>query len=119
MGFEVMDTDPLRRVELAIEDIRAGKMVILVDDEDLVTPAAPRAIASLGMPKTMQLASSWAKVRAPHCFISSRPRAPSSPMPVMMIPTAFDPALRAAERNSTSTEGRWRETSGPSRTETR
>ena len=25
MGFEVMDTDPLRRVELAIEDIRAGK----------------------------------------------------------------------------------------------
>lgn len=33
-GFEVMDSDPIRRVELAIEDLRAGKMVILVDDED-------------------------------------------------------------------------------------
>lgn len=32
--FEPLDTDPLRRVELAIEDIRAGRMVILVDDED-------------------------------------------------------------------------------------
>ena len=32
--FEPLDTDPLRRVELAIEDIRAGRMVVLVDDED-------------------------------------------------------------------------------------
>jgi 3,4-dihydroxy 2-butanone 4-phosphate synthase / GTP cyclohydrolase II len=32
--FTVMDDDPIRRVELALEDIRAGKMVILVDDED-------------------------------------------------------------------------------------
>ena len=34
MAFEVMHADPLKRVELAIEDIRAGRMVILVDDED-------------------------------------------------------------------------------------
>ena len=34
MSFVVMDPDPLKRVEMAIEDIRAGKMVILVDDED-------------------------------------------------------------------------------------
>ena len=32
--FEVLDPDPIRRVELAMEDLRAGKMVILVDDED-------------------------------------------------------------------------------------
>ena len=32
--FEVMHTDALKRVELAVEDIRQGKMVILVDDED-------------------------------------------------------------------------------------
>jgi 3,4-dihydroxy 2-butanone 4-phosphate synthase/GTP cyclohydrolase II len=32
--FEVMHPDPIRRVELAIEDLRAGRMVILVDDED-------------------------------------------------------------------------------------
>ncbi len=29
-----MDPDPIKRVEMAIADIRAGKMVILVDDED-------------------------------------------------------------------------------------
>ena len=34
MGFTVMDPDPIKRVEHAIEDIRAGRMVILVDDED-------------------------------------------------------------------------------------
>ena len=34
MNFNVMDPDPITRVELAIEDIRAGRMVILIDDED-------------------------------------------------------------------------------------
>ena len=34
MNFVVMDSDPNKRVEYAIEDIRAGRMVILVDDED-------------------------------------------------------------------------------------
>ena len=34
MSFVVMDPDPIKRVEMAIADIRAGKMVILVDDED-------------------------------------------------------------------------------------
>jgi 3,4-dihydroxy 2-butanone 4-phosphate synthase / GTP cyclohydrolase II len=34
MSFTVLDPDPMRRVELAVEDIRAGRMVILVDDED-------------------------------------------------------------------------------------
>ncbi len=33
-GFEPMDPDPIRRVELALEDLRAGKMIILIDDED-------------------------------------------------------------------------------------
>jgi 3,4-dihydroxy 2-butanone 4-phosphate synthase/GTP cyclohydrolase II len=32
--FEVLDADPLRRVELAMHDLREGKMVIVVDDED-------------------------------------------------------------------------------------
>ncbi|MBN1336413.1 MAG: 3,4-dihydroxy-2-butanone-4-phosphate synthase [Deltaproteobacteria bacterium] len=32
--FVVMDPDPDRRMRLAIEDIREGRMVILVDDED-------------------------------------------------------------------------------------
>ena len=34
MSFVVMDPDPNRRLEYAVEDIRAGRMVILVDDED-------------------------------------------------------------------------------------
>ncbi|MFT4977559.1 MAG: 3,4-dihydroxy 2-butanone 4-phosphate synthase/GTP cyclohydrolase II [Myxococcota bacterium] len=34
MSFVVMDPDPMKRVEYALEDIRAGRMVILVDDED-------------------------------------------------------------------------------------
>ena len=34
MNCNVMDPDPITRVELAIEDIRAGRMVILIDDED-------------------------------------------------------------------------------------
>ena len=33
-SFDVMDQDPLKRVQYALEDIRAGRMVILVDDED-------------------------------------------------------------------------------------
>jgi 3,4-dihydroxy 2-butanone 4-phosphate synthase/GTP cyclohydrolase II len=32
--FEVLHPDPIRRAELAIEDLRAGRMVILCDDED-------------------------------------------------------------------------------------
>ncbi|MFM2246974.1 MAG: hypothetical protein RL071_3048 [Pseudomonadota bacterium] len=34
MSFVVMDPDPIRRVELGLQDIRAGRMIILVDDED-------------------------------------------------------------------------------------
>ena len=34
MSFVVMDPDPNRRLEYAVEDIRAGRMVILVDEED-------------------------------------------------------------------------------------
>jgi 3,4-dihydroxy 2-butanone 4-phosphate synthase/GTP cyclohydrolase II len=58
--FVVMDPDPTRRMELALEDIRAGRMVILVDDEDRenegdlvmaaekVTPEAINFMATFG-----------------------------------------------------------------------
>jgi hypothetical protein len=39
-------------------------------------------MASRGMPKTTQLASSYASVRAPACFIRSNPSAPSAPFPL-------------------------------------
>jgi hypothetical protein len=77
---------------------------------------APSAMASFGIPKTTQLASSWARVCAPARRISRSPAAPSSPMPVRITPAAFGPAASAADRNSTSTLGRWRETGGASKT---
>ncbi len=38
-------------------------------------------------------------VKAPASFISSNPRAPSSPMPVSSMPTALGPATRASDWN--------------------
>ena len=32
--FDVLPKDPIERVKIALEDLRAGKMIILVDDED-------------------------------------------------------------------------------------
>jgi 3,4-dihydroxy 2-butanone 4-phosphate synthase/GTP cyclohydrolase II len=53
--FVVMDPDPLRRMELALDDIRAGRMVILVENEgdlvmaaDKVTPEAINFMATYG-----------------------------------------------------------------------
>ena len=53
-------------------------------------------------------------VAAPARLISSRPAAPSSPMPVSSTPTAREVAVAATDRKSTSTLGRCRQTSGPS-----
>ncbi len=76
-------------------------------------------MATLGMPNTTQLASSWAMVAAPASRIWSRPLAPSPPMPVRMTPRALRPAARATELNMTSTDGRCRFTSGPNLTLTK
>ena len=78
--------------------------------------AAPCAMASRGMPKTTQLASSWQTFQLPASRIVFIARAPSAPMPVSITPSAFGPTTRAAESNSTSTEGLWRFTGSPSRT---
>src|SRR5258708_3752644 len=81
---------------------------------DTTFSTAPQAIASFGMPNTTQLSSSWARVAAPSLRISSSPLAPSSPIPVMMMPSALRPPYCAADRNSTSAEVRCRDTGGPS-----
>jgi hypothetical protein len=41
--------------------------------KDKISCAAPRAIASAGMPKTTQLSSSWAMVREPARLSASKP----------------------------------------------
>ena len=71
------------------------------------------------MPNTALLASSWAAVRAPACRMANRPRAPSSPMPVISTPTPNGPANRATEWNNTSTDGRWKCTGASSSSATR
>ncbi len=81
--------------------------------------AAPAAIASRGMPKTTQLASSWQMFQAPASRIARIALAPSAPMPVSIRPRALGPTTRAADSNSTSTEGLWRLTGSPSRTRAR
>ena len=93
--------------------------VVAIESSGTTYLAAPRRMASRGMPKTTQVASFWAIVRAPASRISSSPPAPSSPMPVMITPAAYGPAAWAAERNRTSTLGRWRQTGGPSTSSTR
>ena len=65
---------------------------------------------------TFPTGSSWAMVYAPACLISSSASAPSPPIPVSITPTALLPAQRAIERNSVSTEGRWRLTGASSLT---
>src|SRR5206468_8225352 len=59
--------------------------------------------ATFGMPNTTQLSSSCASVCAPALRMASRPRAPSSPMPVISTPTAWLCTCSAQEWNSTST----------------
>jgi len=49
-------------------------------------------MASLGMPKTTQLFHP-VQLFCPASFISSNPFAPSSPIPVMMMPIAFLPHI--------------------------
>ena len=77
---------------------------------------APAAMASRGMPKTTQLASSCATFQLPASRIRRIALAPSAPMPVSMTPSACGPTTRAADSNSTSTDGLWRFTGSPSRT---
>ena len=59
----------------------------------MTLPAAPSAMASFGMPKHHRARLVLRDRSAPGVFISASPRAPSSPMPVMMMPSA----LRAGE----------------------
>ncbi len=76
-------------------------------------------MASRGMPKTTQLASSWQTFQLPASRMVFMARAPSAPMPVSITPRALGPTTLAALSNSTSTLGLWRLTGSPSRTRAR
>ena len=51
----------------------------------------------MGMPKTTEVASSWAILKEPASRIALSPCAPSLPIPVRMIPTALFPTCSATE----------------------
>ena len=61
MEFEVMSPDPERRVEVAIEDIRAGRMVILVDDEDRENEGDLTMAASAVTPDAINFMATWGR----------------------------------------------------------
>src|SRR5215471_12638211 len=71
-------------------------------------------MAARGMPLTTQLSSLCAMVMPPAALIAPRPSAPSSPMPVIRMPTDSSPNSCPTEWKSTSAEGRWPFTGGPS-----
>lgn len=64
-------------------------------------------MASAGIPKTTQDCSASAMVIAPALRSATMPSAPSLPIPVSSSATTATPRRRAAEWNSTSTDGRW------------
>src|ERR1700730_11174210 len=117
LGRDVYESCARHRIQSteAVSRVSCQSMISLgIWTSDTTLPTAPRAIASFGIPKTTQLSSSCARVEAPSLRISSNPLAPSSPIPVIMIPRALLPAYCAADRNRTSAEGRCRDTGGPS-----
>src|SRR5665213_2691979 len=98
---------PVRSFETPVPSAcRAPRIASATDSSGTTRSTAPRRMACLGMPKTTQLASSWAIVVAPADFIFFIPCAPSEPIPVRITPIAFGPAASATELNSTSTDGR-------------
>src|SRR3982750_1031183 len=63
-------------------------------------------MALRGMSEAMACDGCWTIATPPRCFIAHRPAAPSSSEPDRTIPTTRGPNADAAERNSTSTDGR-------------
>src|SRR5580704_2284969 len=64
-------------------------------------------MAARGIPPTTHVSSLCAMVMPPAALIAPIPSAPSSPIPLMMIPTEVRPKSCATEWKSTSADGRW------------
>src|SRR5882724_5716723 len=67
---------------------------------------APVLMASCGMPKMMEVASSCATTYPPAVFTFCTPTMPSLPMPVRITPMLIGPANAAAVSSVTSAHGR-------------
>jgi 3,4-dihydroxy 2-butanone 4-phosphate synthase / GTP cyclohydrolase II len=101
MPFVVMDPDPLRRAELAIEDIRAGRMVILVDDEDRENEGDLTMAADAITPEAINFMAKWG--RGLICLSMTEERVDQLRLPLMAAQngtpfhTAFTVSIEARE----------------------
>ncbi|MEC7987830.1 MAG: 3,4-dihydroxy-2-butanone-4-phosphate synthase [Myxococcota bacterium] len=105
MKFEVMAPDPKRRVELALEDIRAGKMVILVDDEDRENEGDLTMAADAVTPEAINFMATYG--RGLICLTLTEDRVQQLQLPMMVANnqspyhTAFTVSIEAREGVST------------------
>ena len=101
MSFVVMDPDPSKRVEAAIEDIRAGKMVILVDDEDRENEGDLTMAASAVTPEAINFMATHG--RGLICLTMTEERIEQLGLPMMAThnkspyETAFTVSIEARE----------------------
>ena len=105
MSFVVMDPDPNRRVEYAIEDIRAGRMVILVDDEDRENEGDLTLAADAITPEAINFMAAYG--RGLICLALTEERVRHLQLPMMAshntspFHTAFTVSIEAREGVST------------------
>lgn len=103
--FEPMDSDGLRRVELAVEDIRAGRMVILVDDEDRENEGDLTMAADAITPEAINFMAKYG--RGLICLTMTEERIKQLQLPMMVANnqspyhTAFTVSIEAREGVST------------------
>ncbi len=96
-----MDSDPIRRVEQAIADIQAGKMVILVDDEDRENEGDLVLASSLVTPEAINFMATHA--RGLICLTMTGPAIDRLGLPMMAThnqspySTAFTVSIEARE----------------------
>jgi len=105
MSFEVMDSDPQRRVEHALEDIRAGRMVILIDDEDRENEGDLTMAAAAVTPEAINFMATHG--RGLICLTLTQDRVDQLRLPMMTshnhspFSTAFTVSIEAREGVST------------------
>ena len=103
--FEPWDADSLRRVELAIEDIRAGRMVILVDDEDRENEGDLTMAADAVTPEAINFMAKYG--RGLICLTLTEEKVRKLQLPMMVANnsspyhTAFTVSIEAREGVST------------------
>ena len=101
MSFVVMEPDPIKRVEMAIDDIRNGRMVILVDDEDRENEGDLTMAASAVTPEAINFMATHG--RGLICLTLTEERVEQLSLPMMAAhnkspyETAFTVSIEARE----------------------